>query len=281
MGDFLNETLEFKEKLLNFIDWTIHDEILNDDEYKEVRMLVIKGYPNNYPSFFKDCRTIWDFINLLRRVASGWGSRQVRRDFISFEFEKFLNFLEFWDELEVSNYDESNFTNDTINITLQKKIFDHVKTLLETKHYFNAVEEAYKIVREKLAELTWEEQAHKWFKEENYITIFWYQPSNQIEKDFCEWVKFLHMAIQNLRNSMAHKPAEDIDKNLAIHYIVLASLAYDLISNNSSDSDEIDKFIETNKDCLKERLYDEVLQEAYDEERGNAQYEQMRDEWIL
>ena len=37
------------------------------------------------------------------------------------------------------------------------------------------------------------------------------------------------MAIQNLRNEKAHTPAKSIDKNLAIHYIVLASLAYDLI----------------------------------------------------
>ena len=37
------------------------------------------------------------------------------------------------------------------------------------------------------------------------------------------------MAIQKLRNEKAHKPAEDIEKNLAIHYIVLVSLAYDLI----------------------------------------------------
>lgn len=37
------------------------------------------------------------------------------------------------------------------------------------------------------------------------------------------------MAIQKLRNEKAHTPATRIDKNLAIHYIVLASLAYDLI----------------------------------------------------
>jgi hypothetical protein len=40
------------------------------------------------------------------------------------------------------------------------------------------------------------------------------------------------MAIQKLRNEKAHTPANKIDKNLAIHYIVLASLAYDLISRN-------------------------------------------------
>ena len=37
------------------------------------------------------------------------------------------------------------------------------------------------------------------------------------------------MAIQFLRNEKAHTPARDLDKNLAIHYIALASLAYDLI----------------------------------------------------
>ena len=41
------------------------------------------------------------------------------------------------------------------------------------------------------------------------------------------------MAIQNLRNEKAHTPAKEIDKNLAIHYIALASLAYDLIARNN------------------------------------------------
>ncbi|MFH0947371.1 MAG: TIGR02391 family protein, partial [Elusimicrobiota bacterium] len=50
------------------------------------------------------------------------------------------------------------------------------------------------------------------------------------EKDFFEGVKFLHMSIQFLRNEKAHTPAQDLDKNLAIHYISLASLAYDLIT---------------------------------------------------
>ena len=103
------------------------------------------------------------------------------------------------------------------------------KDLLNNKHYYNAVEESYKIVRKKLKEITWKEKAHEWFKEDNYELIFWNNPTSEPEKNFFEWVKFLHMAIQKLRNEKAHKPAEKIDKNLAIHYIVLASLAYDLI----------------------------------------------------
>ena len=60
--------------------------------------------------------------------------------------------------------------------------------------------------------------------------IFGHQPVDDAEKDFFEGVKFLHMSIQFLRNEKAHTPAHDLDKNLAIHYISLASLAYDLIT---------------------------------------------------
>jgi uncharacterized protein (TIGR02391 family) len=103
---------------------------------------------------------------------------------------------------------------------------------LETEHYFNAVEESYKIVREKLKSITGRERAHEAFKDNNKILIFGHEARDEAENNFFEGVKFLHMAIQNLRNEKAHMSAIKIDKNLAIHYIVLASLAYDLISDN-------------------------------------------------
>ena len=65
--------------------------------------------------------------------------------------------------------------------------------------------------------------------EKNYELIFWNIPNDDLEKDFYEWVKYLHMAIQKLRNEKSHKPAEIINKNSALHYIALASLAYELI----------------------------------------------------
>jgi uncharacterized protein (TIGR02391 family) len=92
------------------------------------------------------------------------------------------------------------------------------------------VEESYKIVRAKLKSITGKEKAHEGFKEDNYEIIFGHKPQNDADKDFFEGVKFLHMAIQNLRNEKAHTPAKELNKNLAIHYIVLASLAYDLIN---------------------------------------------------
>lgn len=128
------------------------------------------------------------------------------------------------------NKTQASFKDGNINICLQKAIFDHVQELLNDGYYFNAVEEAYKIVRQKLKDITGREKATDAFCTENYEKIFGHQPKNDAEKDFFEGVKFLHMAVQFLRNEKAHTPAGQIDKNLAIHYISLASLAYDLIT---------------------------------------------------
>ena len=125
---------------------------------------------------------------------------------------------------------QATFKDGNINIVLQKEIFDHVQKLLNDKHYFNAVEEAYKIVRKKLKDITGEEKATDAFSNSNYEKIFGHHPTDDVEKDFFEGVKFLHMSVQFLRNEKAHTPARDLDKNLAIHYISLASLAYDLIT---------------------------------------------------
>jgi len=131
---------------------------------------------------------------------------------------------------EKENKSQASFKNGNINIILQEDIFDHVKKLLNDGHYFNAVEEAYKVVRKKLKDITGKEKATDAFSFANYERIFGHQPVGDVENDFFEGVKFLHMAIQFLRNEKAHTPARDLDKNLAVHYIALASLAYDLIN---------------------------------------------------
>jgi len=133
-------------------------------------------------------------------------------------------------KMKVKNKSEATFKNGNINITLQKEVFGHVQKLLNNGHYFNAVEESYKIVRQKLKDITGKEKAHEAFAERNLEKIFGHKPINEAENDFFEGVKFLHMSIQFLRNEKAHTPAQDLDKNLAIHYISLASLAYDLIT---------------------------------------------------
>jgi uncharacterized protein (TIGR02391 family) len=121
-------------------------------------------------------------------------------------------------------------TNNQITIEIRPEIYKHIKQYISTGDYFHAVEESYKVVRDKLRAITGQEQAHKAFDGTNYEKIFGCNPRTGAEKDFFEGVKFLNMALQNFRNEKAHSLAENLDKNLAIHYISLASLVYDLIS---------------------------------------------------
>lgn len=204
--------LNLIDELRNFL------KAINKTEYKV-------NFHNEYIDKIKEVK---DFLQI------SWGSPipgsykefDIIRYKPIFQFEKFKPK---WNNIEKHIKTEANFKDNTISIVLKKEVFSHIEKLLNTWNYYNAVEEAYKIVRAKLKSITWKEKAHEWFKEDNYEIIFWHKALNDAEKDFFEWVKFLHMAIQNLRNEKAHTPAEDMDKNLAIHYIVLASLAYDLI----------------------------------------------------
>ena len=129
-------------------------------------------------------------------------------------------------------------SNNGLNIILQKEIFNGVQKLLNDGHYQSAIEEAYKIVREKLRDITGEEKATDAFKKNNLEKIFGV-PKDQREEDFIEGVKFLHMAIQRFRNEKAHSPAMKMEKNQALHYIALASLGYQLISDKNQSQNEV------------------------------------------
>ena len=128
-----------------------------------------------------------------------------------------------------------------LSLSICPEIFNHIQQYLETGNYFHAVDEAYKIVRQKLELLTGCEKASDVFNlnAENhkfYDTLFGNQPKPKTpDADFCRGVGYLHLAIQFLRNEKAHKPAEELDQNLAMHYITLASLAYTLIVSNHAE----------------------------------------------
>ena len=154
MNEILKRVLQLKDNLHVFIDTGFHDDVLSNDEYIKERFFLIEKYKTKTPEVIKNCRTISDFINQLRLVASGSGSWQSRREYIEHEFKDFLNFLEFGENENIATYDESTFSNDTISIILQKDVFEHVKSLLKSEHYYSAVEESYKIVRDKLKLIT-------------------------------------------------------------------------------------------------------------------------------
>lgn len=136
---------------------------------------------------------------------------------------------------------EASVTANRIEIEIHEDIYAHIRQYLETKDYFHAVEESYKLVREKLREITGKEKASDVFNnsaqnEAHYRALFGKaSPSTAAEADFFRGVGYLHLGVQHLRNEKAHTPASPLDPNLAIHYVSLASLAYDLITRYVGD----------------------------------------------
>lgn len=133
---------------------------------------------------------------------------------------------------------EATVTNNHISIEIHEDIYGHIEQYLSNDDYFHAVEESYKVVREKLRELTGDEAATAVFNpnaqnNKHFAALFGKPtPLNQAEGDFFRGVGYLHLGIQFLRNEKAHSLATFVEPNLAIHYISLASLAYDLITRN-------------------------------------------------
>lgn len=129
----------------------------------------------------------------------------------------------------------------SMTITIREEIYNHIKTYLEREDYFHAVEEAYKIVREKLREITGKEKASDIFnmnaESDKYHGDIFGKVAipGTAESDFFRGIGYLNLTIQFLRNEKAHTLATTVDKNLALHYISLASLAYDLISGSDKE----------------------------------------------
>jgi uncharacterized protein (TIGR02391 family) len=136
----------------------------------------------------------------------------------------------------VSFTTEASVTANKIEIEIHEDIYGHIGYYLTTGDYFHAVEESYKLVREKLREITGTEKASDAFNSSaqntaHYKALFGKAtPASDAEADFFRGIGYLHLGVQHLRNEKAHTPAAPIDPNLAIHYISLASLAYDLIT---------------------------------------------------
>jgi len=134
--------------------------------------------------------------------------------------------------------------NDFISLQINKNVYDHIKQYLINEDYFHAVDEAYKLVRNKLQEITGNEKATEVFSmnAENrryYMQLFGKSDgTTHAEKDFFRGVGYLNLTIQFLRDEKAHTLATALERNLAIHYISLSSLVYDLITRNETEQDD-------------------------------------------
>ncbi len=140
----------------------------------------------------------------------------------------------------ISETSTASITSDVISMKIRQEIYSHISSFIDSRHYYTAVEESYKVVREKLKEITTEEAASAVFGENALNEKYWGDIFGEVpekgtpEHDFMRGTGYMHMAVQYLRNEKSHTKAAEIDKNLALHYISLASLAYDLISRRNS-----------------------------------------------
>lgn len=155
----------------------------------------------------------------------------------------------------VSFTTEATVSGSRIEIEIHEDIYSHIAQYLATGDYFHAVEESYKVVRERLRELTGSEKATDVFNEnaqssKHYAALFGKaRPANLAESDFFRGIGYLHLGVQFLRNEKAHSLATPVEPNLALHYISLASLAYDLITRYVSEEtvQEIEEFVAAKK----------------------------------
>lgn len=136
---------------------------------------------------------------------------------------------------------EATVTDNRISLEIHEDIYRHIKPYLENGDYFHAVDESYKLVREKLRELTGSEKATDVFNqsaqnEKHYEVLFGKATATDAaEADFFRGVAYLHLGVQFLRNEKAHTLAVPLEPNLAVHYVSLASLSYDLITRYLSE----------------------------------------------
>ena len=170
--------------------------------------------------------TFWNLVDnklvamTLLELASLFRNRELAIPMyvkFSAEIEKIANKLQMYPskKVEVNNNMINNIEDAEVTINIRPEIYEHIKRYLVIQDYYHAVEESYKIVRQKLKDLTGEEKANQAFCETNIEKIFGHNPSDDTEKDFFEGVKFINMAIQRFRNEKVHTPAKHLDKNIS------------------------------------------------------------------
>ena len=125
-------------------------------------------------------------------------------------------------------------------MAIHPDLYRHIIPYLDREDYFTAVQESYKFVRQKLKSIVGKESATTIFGEQATRTdfqkiLFGQEPRKGTpEYDSYKGYAYIHLAIQFLRNEQAHSLAKDIDRNLALHFITLASLAYTLITDKNA-----------------------------------------------
>jgi uncharacterized protein (TIGR02391 family) len=112
--------------------------------------------------------------------------------------------------------------------TLHAEILSRCRKLYESGHYSEAVEDGFKVVRQRLRTLTGYETGSDAFGTGKLYVDGAVAP--HVDKDFQAGVKFLTMAIDRFRNEKSHTVDGNIsDPIRAYEYLRLSSLAMNLL----------------------------------------------------
>lgn len=113
---------------------------------------------------------------------------------------------------------------------LHNSINSKCSSLFESKEYPEAVEKGFKVVRDRLRELTSYETGSEAFgKGKLHIKG---ASAPHVDNDFNQGVKFLFMAVDMFRNEKSHTSDGNIDNpQRAYEYLSLCSLAMNLLEN--------------------------------------------------
>lgn len=138
-----------------------------------------------------------------------------------------LGFLESTESGET----DSNPVNAGTLEALHEKVQEKCSGLYLGGHYPEAVEKGFKVVRDRLRELTTHETGSEAFgKGGLYIKG---AAAENVDKDFQDAVKFLTMAIDQFRNEKSHTSDGKMDDPVrAYEYLALSSLAMHLLDNS-------------------------------------------------
>jgi len=114
--------------------------------------------------------------------------------------------------------------------TLHPEILSKCRTLYEAGAFAEAVEKSFKIVKDRLRQLTGYESGSDAFGKTKLRISGAAAPN--VEDDFNRAVKFLMMSIDNFRNEKSHTSDAKIDDPVrAFEYLTLSSLALSLLGN--------------------------------------------------
>lgn len=220
MQNYISKLWEIVEKFT-----LLKNQSFGNKEFERVETLAKEVLRRTFPSK-KNIDIDFGWAGVSRVISVRRYSNEESQQRYLEEIDAKISFIQ--GQIDILSLDLPSIESSLWDIQIHPEIFTVVKSLFEDWHYFNAVENAYKIVRGKLQKITWEEQAHKAFSVDNMTLIFKDSAESEAEIDFREWVKYLNMAIQRFRNEKSHTLMH-LEKNKAAHYIALASLSMYLI----------------------------------------------------